>query len=110
MELSCDICGAKHVKAQILLEGAKLLACSRCMKGGKILHYFREDDSGPLKPMSAKPLPKNAATGLMWKTGYASESASGSPYLLPDPVDLDAMTESGVFQPYVCFYDGTLQP
>lgn len=62
MELSCDICGANHVKAQILLEGAKLLACSRCMKSGKIIHYFREDDSGPLKPMPAKPLPKNAAT------------------------------------------------
>lgn len=62
MELSCDICGANHVKAQILLEGAKLLACSRCMKSGKIIHYFREDDSGPLRPMPAKPLPKNAAT------------------------------------------------
>ncbi len=62
MELSCDICGANHVKAQILLEGAKLLACSRCMKGGKVIHYFREDDSGPLKPVSAKPLPANAAT------------------------------------------------
>ncbi len=34
------------------------------MKGGKIIHYFRDsDDSGaPLKAMPAKPLPKNAAT------------------------------------------------
>jgi len=34
------------------------------MKGGKILHYFKDsDDSGqPLQAMPAKALPKNAAT------------------------------------------------
>ncbi len=64
MELSCDICGSKHIKAQILLEGAKLLACSRCMKSGKIIHYFRDDETseGPLRPMPPKHLPKSAAT------------------------------------------------
>ncbi len=43
-DLSCDICGHPNVKAQILLEGAKLLACGRCAKSGKILHYFKEDE------------------------------------------------------------------
>jgi len=42
-ELYCDICGNGPVKAQILLEGAKLLACARCMRSGKIIHRFHED-------------------------------------------------------------------
>jgi putative transcription factor len=64
MDLSCDICGNSPIRAQILIEGAKMLACSRCMKGGKVIHYFREgdDSSEPLRAMPAKPLPKNAAT------------------------------------------------
>jgi len=41
-ELSCDICGATPVRAQILIEGAKILACSRCMRGGKILQRFED--------------------------------------------------------------------
>jgi putative transcription factor len=42
-ELYCDICGRTPVISQILLEGAKLLACGRCMKSGKIIHRFYEE-------------------------------------------------------------------
>ncbi len=45
-ELYCDICGNGPVRAQILLEGAKLLACGRCMKSGKILHRFVDEEPG----------------------------------------------------------------
>lgn len=63
MELSCDICGGSPIRAQILLEGAKLLACGRCMRSGKILHMFREDagEGEPLRPVSRKP-PASAGT------------------------------------------------
>lgn len=43
-ELSCDICGNTPVRAQILVEGAKLLACARCMKTGKVIHRFHEEE------------------------------------------------------------------
>jgi len=49
-ELSCDICGGTPIRAQILLEGAKLLACGRCMRSGKIIHRFHEDEPG--KPIA----------------------------------------------------------
>lgn len=45
-ELYCDICGNTPVRAQILLEGAKLLACARCMRSGKVIHRFFEDEEG----------------------------------------------------------------
>lgn len=45
-ELFCDICGRGPVRAQIQIEGAKLLACGACMRGGKILHRFHEDEEG----------------------------------------------------------------
>lgn len=61
-ELSCDICGRTPIRAQILIEGAKLLACASCMKSGKILHMFRDVEPGaPLRPAPRK-LPENAAT------------------------------------------------
>ncbi len=47
--LPCDICGNPPVRAQIMIEGAKLLACARCMKGGKILHRF-DDEPSPINP------------------------------------------------------------
>ena len=56
-ELYCDICGRGPVRAQILVEGAKLLACGSCMRSGKVLHRFEEDDTGPLefsRPSSTK--------------------------------------------------------
>ncbi len=49
-ELYCDICGKTPVRAQILLEGAKLLACARCMKSGKIIHRFYDDEGGEAIP------------------------------------------------------------
>jgi putative transcription factor len=45
-DLYCDICGKSPVRAQILLEGAKLLACGSCMRGGKILHRFYDEEAG----------------------------------------------------------------
>ena len=53
-ELSCDICGATPVRAQILVEGAKLLACGRCMKTGKIIHRFHDDEPDAV-PEAYKP-------------------------------------------------------
>jgi putative transcription factor len=46
-DLYCDICGKTPVRAQILVEGAKLLACARCMRSGKILHTFDEEGGAP---------------------------------------------------------------
>jgi len=46
-ELYCDICGGAPVRAQILIEGAKLLACARCMRGGKVIFRFEEEGALP---------------------------------------------------------------
>lgn len=46
-DLYCDICGKAPVRAQILLEGAKLLACGSCMRSGKILHRFYDEEEAP---------------------------------------------------------------
>lgn len=51
-ELFCDICGKSPVRAQILLEGARLLACGNCMRGGKILHRF-DDEGAPVSRPAA---------------------------------------------------------
>jgi putative transcription factor len=45
-DLFCDICGRGTVRAQILVEGAKLLACGACMGTGKVLQRFHEDEAG----------------------------------------------------------------
>ena len=58
-ELSCDICGRTPIKAQILLEGAKLLACARCAKSGKILHYFADDEEAKRPHSMSAPPPKS---------------------------------------------------
>lgn len=42
--LSCDICGREDVRAIVLVEGAKMLACGGCMRSGKILHMLVDDD------------------------------------------------------------------
>jgi putative transcription factor len=44
-ELYCDICGKTPVRAQILVEGAKLLVCGSCMGSGKVLHRFIDDEA-----------------------------------------------------------------
>lgn len=46
-DLYCDICGKGPVRAQILLEGARLFACGSCMRSGKILHRFDDESSLP---------------------------------------------------------------
>lgn len=46
-ELFCDICGKSPVRAQILIEGATVLACGGCMRGGKVLHRF-DDEGAPV--------------------------------------------------------------
>lgn len=43
-DLYCDICGRQPVRAQILLEGAKMLACGACMRSGKIIFRFEDDE------------------------------------------------------------------
>ncbi|MFH1394302.1 MAG: multiprotein-bridging factor 1 family protein [Candidatus Micrarchaeota archaeon] len=45
-KLSCDICGRDDVRAVVLIEGAKMLACGGCMRGGKVLHRLTEEDEG----------------------------------------------------------------
>lgn len=49
-DLYCDICGKAPVRAQILVEGAKMLACGSCMRSGKVLFRFDEGSSGPPAP------------------------------------------------------------
>jgi putative transcription factor len=46
-DLYCDICGKAPVRAQILIEGAKLLACASCMRSGKVLHRFDDEERAP---------------------------------------------------------------
>jgi putative transcription factor len=56
-DLYCDICGRAPVRAQILVEGAKMLACGSCMRSGKIIHRFHEDSppaSLPAAPSSVE--------------------------------------------------------
>ncbi len=57
-ELFCDICGRGPVRAQILVEGAKLLACGACMESGKVLHRFHEDEEGAPLMEAPKPAPE----------------------------------------------------
>ncbi len=42
-DLYCDICGRQPVRAQIMLEGAKMLACGNCMRSGKVMLRFDEE-------------------------------------------------------------------
>jgi putative transcription factor len=44
-DLYCDICGKAPVRAQILIEGAKLLACGSCVGSGKVLHRFTDEEA-----------------------------------------------------------------
>jgi putative transcription factor len=55
-KLSCDICGRDDVRAVILLEGAKMLACGSCMRSGKVIHRLDQDDGKPL--VREKPPPR----------------------------------------------------
>jgi uncharacterized protein (TIGR00270 family) len=48
-ELYCDICGRAPVRAQIQVEGAKMLACGPCMRTGKVLQRFDEGGASVAK-------------------------------------------------------------
>ena len=45
-DVFCDICGRGPVRAQIMVEGAKLIVCGACMGSGKVLQRFHEDEAG----------------------------------------------------------------
>lgn len=64
-ELYCDICGKGPVRAQILLEGARMLACGNCMRSGKVVHRF--DDEGSVQ---ARPAPATVGGGEEIVDGY----------------------------------------
>jgi len=49
-EVYCDICGKTPVRAQIMVEGAKMLACGACMRSGKVLFRFDSESSAPHPP------------------------------------------------------------
>lgn len=68
-DLSCDICGRSPVRAQILVEGAKLLACGACMGSGKVLHRFHDEESGPAID-APKPAPELGGEDIVddWAT------------------------------------------
>lgn len=42
--LSCDICGREDVRAVILIEGAKMLACGGCVRSGKVIHWLVDEE------------------------------------------------------------------
>ena len=67
-EVYCDICGKAPVRAQILLEGAKLLACARCMRGNKVVHRFYDDEEG--EPVAVQPRPSRLGSGEDIVDGY----------------------------------------
>ena len=52
MKLSCDICGRDEARAIVLIEGAKMVACGRCMRNGKIVHRL-DDDGVEIAPRAA---------------------------------------------------------
>lgn len=73
-ELYCDICGNGPVRAQILVEGAKILACGRCMRSGKVLHRF-EDDSGGAPPPAGGRMSAAATEEIIDDCGKAVRAA-----------------------------------
>ena len=51
-DLYCDVCGKTPVRAQILVEGAKLLACAACSRSGKVLQRFDDESKVPSSSVS----------------------------------------------------------
>jgi putative transcription factor len=59
MKLSCDVCGRDDVRAVILIEGAKMVACGSCARSNKILYRLDENEEGhtvELKPKRKGPM------------------------------------------------------
>jgi len=57
-DLFCDICGRGPVRAQIQIEGARLLACGACMGSGKVLQRFHDDEGGAPVTDAPRPAPE----------------------------------------------------
>lgn len=55
--LSCEICGRNSVSAQVYIEGAKLMACSNCMRGGKIIQRFENETAVKVFASEVTPTP-----------------------------------------------------
>lgn len=64
-DLYCDICGKTPVRAQILVEGARMLACASCMRSGKVLFRF-DEARGP----APAPAPSSVETSEELVEGY----------------------------------------
>ncbi len=68
--LSCEICGRASVAAQVYIEGAKLMACSNCMRGGKIIQRFESEAA--VKTFAETPVPSSFDSGEEIVDDYAS--------------------------------------
>lgn len=79
-ELFCDICGRGPVRAQIQIEGAKLLACGACMRGGKILHRFHEDEEGSVVE-EQRPAPELGGEEIVEEWGKVIRAARDRTHL-----------------------------
>jgi len=42
----CEICGKRAARAVVLIEGAKMLACGGCMRGGRVIHRLSFEEKG----------------------------------------------------------------
>lgn len=40
----CEICGKASVKALVQIEGAKMMTCGMCGRGGKVLEIFQNEE------------------------------------------------------------------
>jgi|WetSurMetagenome_2_1015567.scaffolds.fasta_scaffold116917_2 putative transcription factor len=81
-DLFCDICGKSPVRAQILLEGARLLACGNCMRGGKVLHRFDDAGASLASPAASAPSPMESSEEISENYGRlikAAREKSGLP-------------------------------
>ncbi|MBI5227123.1 TIGR00270 family protein [Candidatus Micrarchaeota archaeon] len=88
----CDICGRPQVSAQVLIEGAKLLACASCRRGGKTLHEFSGGhSSAPVLPFSA-PSSLDSGEEIIENPGKLIKQASDR-LRLPLPVIAERLRE-----------------
>ncbi|NYZ73720.1 TIGR00270 family protein [Candidatus Micrarchaeota archaeon] len=94
-DLYCDICGKNQVRAQILVEGAKLLACGACMRSGKVLHRFDEGDETPPLVTSA---PVTLESGEEVTEGYGKTIRNARERMgLPIAVVAERINESEAY-------------
>ncbi len=88
----CDICGRPQVSAQVLIEGAKLLVCVSCRRGGKVLQEF-SDGQSPSAPMTiSAPASLDSGEEIVDNAGKLIKQASDR-LRLPLPVLAERMRE-----------------